>query len=105
MRVADWAPAFVNAARVLVAVGAISLFWIASAWPNGVAAITFCAVIVILLPPSGDMAYSASVTFLQGSTISAVLAAVVVFGVLPKATTFPSLCLDSRTWCLCHWDF
>jgi uncharacterized membrane protein YccC len=93
LRVADWAPAFVNAARVLVAVGAISLFWIASAWPNGVAAITFCAVIVILLPPSGDMAYSASVTFLQGSTISAVLAAVVVFGVLPKATTFPSLCL------------
>ena len=50
LRVADWMPAFVNAARVLVAVGAISLFWIASAWPNGVAAITFCAVIVILLP-------------------------------------------------------
>ena len=50
----------------LFAVGAISLFWIVSAWPNGVTAITFCAVIVILLPPSGDAAYSASVMFLQG---------------------------------------
>ena len=61
LRVADWAPAFLNAARALVAVGAVSLFWIASAWPNGVAAITFCAVIVILLPPAGDCAYSASI--------------------------------------------
>ena len=60
LHVADWMPAFVNAVRVLFAVGTISLFWIVSAWPNGVAAITFCAVIVILLPPSGDAAYSAS---------------------------------------------
>ena len=63
LRVADWAPAFLNAARTVIAVGAISLFWVASAWPNGVAAITFCAVIVILLPPVGDGAYSASVQF------------------------------------------
>ena len=93
LRVADWAPAYLNAARTLVAVGAMSLFWIATAWPNGVAAITFCAVIVILLPPVGDGAYSASVMFLQGSTLSAVLAAIVVFGILPQTTTFPSLCL------------
>jgi uncharacterized membrane protein YccC len=93
LRVADWMPAFVNAVRTLVAVGVISLFWVVSAWPNGVAAITFCAVIVILLPPSGDAAYSAAVMFLQGSVLSAVLSAIVVFGILPKATTFPSLCL------------
>jgi len=93
LRVADWAPAFVNAVRALVAVGAVSLFWVASAWPNGVSAITFCAVIVILLPPVGDGAYSASVEFLKGSSLSAVLAAVVVFGMLPQATTFPTLCL------------
>ena len=64
-----------------------------SAWPNGVAAITFCAVIVILLPPSGDAAYSAAVLFLQGSALSAVLSAIVVFGILPKVVTFPTLCL------------
>jgi uncharacterized membrane protein YccC len=93
LRVADWMPAFVNAVRVLVAVGAISLFWIASAWPNGVTAITFCAVIVILLPLQGDVAYSASLTFFQGTAVCAVAAALVLFGVLPKATTFPTLCL------------
>ena len=71
LHVADWLPAFVNAVRVLFAVGAVSLFWIMSAWPNGVAAITFCAVIVILLPLQGDLAYSASMTFLRGTTISA----------------------------------
>ena len=93
LHVADWAPAFVNAVRVLVAVGAISLFWIVSAWPNGVTAITFCAVIVILLPLQGDVAYSASMTFFQGTVVCAVAAALVLFGVLPKATTFPTLCL------------
>ena len=93
LHVADWLPAFVNAARVLVAVGAISMFWIVSAWPNGVTAITFCAVIVILLSLQGDVAYSASMTFLQGTAISAIAAALVLFGFLPKATTFPSLCL------------
>jgi uncharacterized membrane protein YccC len=93
LHVADWMPAFVNGVRVLFAVGAISLFWIVSAWPNGVAAITFCAVIVILLPQSGDVAYSNSVLFLQGSALSAVLAALVVFGILPKVITFPTLCL------------
>ncbi len=90
VHVADWMPAFVNAVRVLFAVGMISLFWIVSAWPNGVAAITFCAVIVILLPLQGDLAYSASMTFLKGTTISAAAAAVLVFAVLPSATTFPS---------------
>ena len=93
LHVADWLPAFVNAVRVLFAVGAVSLFWIVSAWPNGVAAITFCAVIVILLPLQGDLAYSASMTFLRGTTISAAVSAAIAFGILPQATTFPSLCL------------
>jgi uncharacterized membrane protein YccC len=93
LHVADWLPPFINAVRVLVAVGATSLFWIASAWPNGVTAITFCAVIVILLPLQGDMAYSASMIFLRGTAISAAAAAALAFGVLPKATTFPSLSL------------
>ncbi len=93
LRVADWAPAYLNAARTLVAVGAISLYWVATAWPNGVSAITFCAVIVILLPPVGDGAYSASVDFLKGTSLAAVLAGLVVFGVLPQVTTFPTLCL------------
>jgi uncharacterized membrane protein YccC len=92
-RVADWLPASINALRAFLAVGAISLFWIASAWPSGVFAITFCAVIVVLLPLQGDLAYSASMTFLKGCVLSTGVAAVLVFAVLPRATTFPSLCL------------
>jgi len=93
LRVPDWLPALVNAVRVFVTVGAISLFWIASAWPGGATAITFCAVVVVLLSLQGDLAYAASMTFLQGTLIGAVIAAILVFGVLPRATSFPSLCL------------
>ena len=56
-------------------------------------AITFCAVIVVLLPLQGDVAYSASMTFLKGCVLGSGVAAVLVFAILPRATSFPSLCL------------
>jgi uncharacterized membrane protein YccC len=93
LHVPDWLPPSTNAVRVFLSVGAISLFWIASAWPSGTLAITFCAVIVVLLPLQGDLAYSASMTFLKGCVLGAGVAAVLVFGILPRATSFPSLCL------------
>ena len=93
LRVADWLPASINALRAFLSMGAISLFWIASAWPSGVFAITFCAVVVLLLPLQGDLAYSASMTFLKGCVLATGVAAVLVFGILPRVTTFPSLCL------------
>src|SRR5271166_2101015 len=71
LHVPDWLPPLINAVRVLVTVGAISLFWIASAWSSGALAITFCAVIVVLLPLQGDQAYSASMTFLKGCVLGA----------------------------------
>jgi uncharacterized membrane protein YccC len=93
LRVPDTLPAFVNAARAFATVAVLSLFWIASSWPSGVTAITFAAVIVILLPLQGDQAYNASMTFLLGCVISLVCAAIVVFGILPRVSGFPSLCL------------
>jgi len=93
LHVPDWLPASINAVRVFLSVGAISLFWIASAWPSGALAITFCAVIVVLLPLQGDLAYSASMTFLKGCVLAVGVAAVLVFWILPRATSFPSLCL------------
>jgi uncharacterized membrane protein YccC len=93
LRVPDMLPASVNAARAFATVAVLSLFWVVSAWPSGVTAITFGAVIVILLPLQGDQAYNASMTFLVGCVISLILAAIVVFGVLPSVQTFPSLCL------------
>jgi uncharacterized membrane protein YccC len=93
LHVPDWLPPTVSALRVLLAVGAMSLFWIASAWPNGALAITFCAVIVVLLPLQGDLAYSQSMAFLKGCVVGAGIAAALEFAILPRATTFPTLCL------------
>ena len=93
LHVPDWLPPTISALRVLLAVGVISLFWVASAWPNGALAITFCAIIVVLLPLQGDLAYAASMTFLKGCVLGCGVAAVLVFAVLPRATTFPTLCL------------
>ena len=93
LHVPDWLPPSINALRVFLSVGAISLFWIASAWPSGALAITFCAVVVDLLPLQGDLAYFASMTFLKGCVLAAGVAAVLVFGILPRVTSFPSLCL------------
>ena len=93
LHVPDWLPPSITALRVLLSVGAISLFWIASAWPSGALAITFCAIIVVLLPLQGDLAYSASMTFLKGCVLGCGVAAVLVFAILPRATSFPSLCL------------
>jgi uncharacterized membrane protein YccC len=93
LHVPDMLPASINAARAFTTVVFLSAFWIMSAWPSGVTAITFAAIIVILLPLQGDRAYGASMTFLAGSVISLVCAALVVFGLLPKVIHFPDLCL------------
>ena len=93
LHVPDWLPPSITALRVLLAVAVTSLFWIASAWPNGAFAITFCAIIVVLLPLQGDLAYSASMTFLKGCVLGTGVAAVLVFAILPRVTTFPGLCL------------
>ena len=93
LHVPDWLPPSINALRAFLSILAISLFWIASAWPNGALAITFCAIIVVLLPLQGDVAYSASMTFLKGCLLGSGVAAVLVFAILPRATSFPSLCL------------
>ena len=93
LHVPDWLPPSISAVRAFLAILAISLFWIASAWPSGAMAITFCAIIVVLLPLQGDMAYFQSMTFLKGCVLGSGIAATLVFAILPRATSFPSLCL------------
>ena len=51
LHVPDWLPSFLNAGRAFVAIGAVALFWIVTAWPNGASAITFAAIAVILFAP------------------------------------------------------
>jgi uncharacterized membrane protein YccC len=88
LHVADWWPAFVNAGRTFVAISAAEIFWIVTAWPNGALAITFTAIVVILLAPQADQAYSIALRFSVGVVLGAVGAAIIAFAVLPNLETF-----------------
>jgi uncharacterized membrane protein YccC len=88
----DWLPALVNAARAFVTIGAVELFWVATAWPSGGSAIVFAAVIVLLLSPKGDQAYDGAIGFALGAAAGVFCAAIIAFAVLPGLETFPALC-------------
>jgi uncharacterized membrane protein YccC len=88
----DWLPALINAARAFLAIGAVELFWVATAWPNGASAIVFVAVLVLLLSPKGDLAYGGSLAFALGIAGAVVCAAAIKFAVLPALQTFPAFC-------------
>ena len=91
--VPNWLPPLVDAARVLVAIGAVELFWIVTAWPNGAFAITFATIGTILFGSRGDQAYPAAMSFTVGTFITAALAAIIGFAVLPTLTTFAGFSL------------
>jgi uncharacterized membrane protein YccC len=88
----DWLPALINAARAFLAIGAVELFWVATAWPNGASAIVFVAVLVLLLSPKGDLAYGGSLAFALGTAGAVVCAAAIKFAMLPALQTFPAFC-------------
>ena len=92
LSVADWAPSLVNGGRAFVAIGAIELFWIVTAWPSGVSAIVFSAVTLLLLSPKGDQAYAGAMAFALGVAGAVPAAAIVKFAVLPGLETFPAFC-------------
>jgi uncharacterized membrane protein YccC len=75
--VPDWLPALVNAGRTFVTVGAVSLFWIVTVWPNGAQAITFAATGVILFAAQADQAYASAAAWALGTVLSAVFAAII----------------------------
>lgn len=93
LRLPDLLPALINAIRVFVTIGAAQLFWVGTAWPNGTVAVTFAAVTVILFSPREDAAVALAQSFLLGTAMTAVLAAVIAFVVLPQQTTFVGFCL------------
>ena len=86
--VPDWLPALVNAGRAFVAIGAMEVFWIVTAWPNGALAITFTAICVVLFAPRADQAYQVAMNFMVGTALAAVFAAIIAFAVLPIVETF-----------------
>jgi uncharacterized membrane protein YccC len=88
LHVADWWPAFVNAGRAFVMIGAAELFWIVTAWPNGAFAITFTAIVVTLLAPRADQAYAIALRFAVGVGLGTAGAAIIGFAALPTVETF-----------------
>jgi uncharacterized membrane protein YccC len=86
--VPDWLPAFVNAGRAFVAIAAVALFWIVTAWPNGAVAITLAAVVVIMFAPRGDQAPAVITTYMVGVAVACVFAAIIKFAILPGVETF-----------------
>ena len=86
--VPDWLPALVNAARAFAAAGVVEIFWVVTAWPNGARAITFAVIGVIILAPRADQAYAAAMSFVVGTGLTAIFAAIIGFAVLPLTETF-----------------
>jgi uncharacterized membrane protein YccC len=93
LSVPDWLPALINGARAFVMVGMVELFWVATAWPSGASAIVFVAILILLLSPRGDLAYSASIAFTIGVAGVVVGAAIIKFAVLPALESFPGFCI------------
>jgi uncharacterized membrane protein YccC len=88
LSVPDWLPALANAGRAFVAVGALELFWVATAWSSGILAVTFVAVAVLLLSPRGDLAPSGAIAFAIGTALAVPFAATIKFAVLPGLESF-----------------
>jgi uncharacterized membrane protein YccC len=92
-RVPDLLPAFVNSIRVFIVIGVFELFWIVTAWPSGTLAITWSAIFVILFSPTADQAYANAKIRLLGICLTAALAAIFKFAVLPGSESFMGLAL------------
>ena len=93
LRMPDLLPPLVNAGRVFVVIGAAELFWIVTAWPDGANAITFAAIISILLAPRADQAYTAAIGFMIGSIVAVAVVAILLFAALPNVETFATFSL------------
>jgi Fusaric acid resistance protein family len=84
----DWLPAFINAVRAFLTIGAVTIFWIVTQWLSGTLAIVFATAAVSLLAPRAEQAYSSTLNFIVGVSIAAVGALVVLLAVLPNTEGF-----------------
>jgi len=89
--VADWGPPVLNAVRALLAIAAAEILWVVTSWSQGALCLTWTAITVILFGPRGENASASALTFLAGTALAAVLAAVANFAVLPQVHSFTAL--------------
>ena len=83
LRVPDWLPALVGAARAFITIGTVALLWIVTGWPDGGTAVTFTTIVTLVLVPRAEHAYNAAIGFTAGAFLDVVVAAIVAFAVLP----------------------
>ena len=88
---ADPLPALITAARVYSGVAVACVIWMATGWPNGPGAITWTAILTLLMSPRQEEGFSAAFQFGAGVALSAILAAIVNFAVLPQIQSFWAL--------------
>lgn len=77
--------------RAFAAVLAVSAFAIATGWSNGGFAIVFTAVATLIFVARDDLAPALARDNAIGTTLMAVVAGALYFGLLPALTTFPPL--------------
>jgi uncharacterized membrane protein YccC len=88
----DWLPPLVNAARAFVAIAALMVFWLATAWTSAASAMVFTASTVLMLSPRGDLAYGGALVVAIAIACVIPSAAIMRFAMLPAFETFPALC-------------
>ena len=79
----DPLPALITAGRVYLGIVATAVAWMATAWPNGPGAITWTAIPILLMSPLHEKAFHAATWFAAGTALTAALACVLKFAVLP----------------------
>ena len=88
----DWLPPLVNAARALVAIAGLTVFWLATAWTSAASAMVFTASTVLTLSSSGDAAYGGAIAAVIAIACVLPCAAIMKFALLPAFETFPAFC-------------
>ena len=82
--VPDPLPGIRDALRIIIALTAVELFWVATGWPQGPTMLVFTAIAVILFARQADAAYSSALEFGLGCGLAAVLAAILLLAILPS---------------------
>jgi uncharacterized membrane protein YccC len=83
VHVPDPLPGMLDALRVVLAVGAAELFWVATAWPHAPTMIIFTAVGVTVFGRQGDAAYSSALEYAIGCVLAAIVATILLLAILP----------------------
>jgi uncharacterized membrane protein YccC len=88
----DHVMALHSALATILAIGLISAFWIASAWPEGAGAASLAAIACAFFAAQDDPAPNI-ISFLIAAVIAIVIVAIYLFAILPQAHDFEMLVL------------